>query len=149
MGSPNIANVGAYFKAVVSAGSRLVAAGSGDDTEVEGVAVDRLGFSSGKLVLSAHANNTVDKKLTNKYLKVQYSEDGTNWATAETLVADAVDVVTGTGDKYGAQVVDIDFRGKARYVKAIYKPDHTASGTDVAELTATFLLGGADVLPAA
>lgn len=157
MASPQTNNFGAFCKAVCARGSRLVAAGAGDATEVTGNGVDRLGYGSAKLVIAAHANNTASQKLTLTSVKLAYAPDngsgapGSYGADAEQLGA-TVDLVTGTGDNYGQYTLDIDLTGKDQWVRVKYTPDHTASGTDVAELTATFVLGGVQTpkaLPAA
>lgn len=151
---PQTANIGAFLKAVCARGSRLVAAGAGDATEVTGNGVDRLGYGSGKLVIAAHANNTAAQKLTLTSVKLAYAPDngsgapGAYGADVEQLGA-TTDLVTGTGDNYGQYTLNIDFSTKDRWVRVKYTPDHTAGATDVAELTATFILGGASNLPAA
>src|SRR5687768_9577573 len=100
MANPAVSNIGSMIKAACSAGGRLVAAGTGDDTEVTGVGVDRLGFGSAVLVISAHAVNTADEKLTIASIKISDSADNSSFGDdAEQLSAD-VDLVTGTGSQF-------------------------------------------------
>jgi hypothetical protein len=147
MASPQTNNFGAYCKAVCARGSRLTAAGAGDATEVTGNGVDRMGYGSGKLVIAAHANNTAAQKLTLTSVKLAYAPDngsgapGSYGSDVEQL-SGTTDLVTGTGDQYGQYTLDIDFTSKDKWVRVKYTPDHTAGATDVAELTATFVLGG-------
>jgi len=142
MSDPKTANVGAEIKTTCVAGSRLTAAGTGDATEVTGTGCDRRGFGSGKLVIAAHANNTAAKKLTLTSVKLAYSDDNSTYSTDVEQLAATVDLVTGTGDQYGQYELDIDFTQQKSFVRVKYTPDHTASGTDVAEITAVFVLGG-------
>jgi len=149
MASPWKNDIGSQLKVVASAGGRLVAAGTGDATEVTGVGVDCLGYGSAKLVIAAQAVNTATKKLQLSSVKLSYSTDNSTWGSDPELLTANVDVVTGTGAQVGKYSYDIDLTGQNRYVRVKYTPDHTATGTDTAEVTAVFVLGGADVVPAA
>lgn len=149
MAPPNKSNIKSYIKAVASVGGRLIAAGTGDATEVAGVGVDRLGYGSCVVVISGHANNTATKKLTFSSIKLSDSADNSSFATAVEQLAAAVDVVTGTGDQYGSYSFAIDLSAYRRYVKITATPEHTATGTDTAEWTGVLVLGGPSEKPAA
>lgn len=149
MASPWKNDIGAYLKVSASAGGRLVAAGTGDAAEVTGIGVDTLGYGSAKLVIAAQAVNTATKKLQLSSVKISYSADNSSWDSDTEQLSANVDVVTGTGAQVGSYTLDIDLTGQKRYVRVKYTPDHTASGTDTAEVTAVFVLGGASTVPAA
>lgn len=147
MASPQINNFGATCVAKKVGAVRGIAAGTGDNTEFTAAGVDRLGFGSGKLVFVAHANNTATKKLTLATVKVAYADDNGSGAPgsygADTTLVSAVDLVTGTGDQYGVYEIDLDFTGKARWVRVKFTPDHDATATDVFEVGSALILGGA------
>ena len=142
------ANQGAELKSFCARGSRLVAAGAGDATEVTGIGVDRKGYGSAKLVIAAHCINTAAQKLQLTSVKLAYAPDngsgapGSYGSDVEQLAA-AFDLVVGTGDNYGQYELDIDFTGKDQWVRVKYTPDSTAGSADLAEVTATFICGGA------
>lgn len=135
-------NMGAEIKTVCAIGGRLVAAGAGDATALVAAGIDRLGFGSGKLVIAGHCNNTATKKLQITSVKLAYSDDNSSWSADVEQLAAAFDLCVGTGDAYGQYELDIDFTQQKRYVRVTYTPDSTASATDLAETTATLVLGG-------
>jgi len=139
-------DIGAYLKVHDLFVSALVAGGTGDDTEVTTQSVDTLGWGSFKFVILAHSNNTADKVLNVKTIKVEYSADDSAWDAATTLSASET-LCTGTGDKYGSYEYDSSLLGKKRYVRFLYTPDLTADDTDVAEVASLLILGGGDVSP--
>jgi len=144
-------NIGAFLKAICGAVARLVAAGTGDDTEVVSAGIDTKGYESVKIVLAAAVDSqTADKVLNNKYVKVQFCDTvGGSYDTPVTLVAGSTTVVSGTGAQVGQQTYDLNLAGYKQFMQIVFKPDSTASGTDTAQIAAIAVLGGAAVLPAA
>lgn len=144
-------NINAHLKVKCSATSRLVAGGTGDNTEVVGQAIDTLGYGSAAIVIAAMvASQTADKILTNEYVKIQEcATEGGSYDAAEAINSTLTTICSGTGAQKGQQQVALNLAGRKRWVKVIYKPDSTALNTDVAEVAALLVLGGASVLPAA
>lgn len=145
-------NVGAVVKTVNGGGGRLIAAGTGDNTEVTGPTIDRA-IAGGAMFLSAvvaflaSAVLTDTKKL--KFgLKYQESADGSNWDTAVVIYA-STDIITsaGGGAANGLKETDLDLSARKRYLRFLGTPDLDASGTDTAEWALAVTLGGADVTP--
>jgi hypothetical protein len=142
------ANQGAELKSFCAVASRLVAAGAGDGTEVVAAGINRRGFGSAKLIIAAHCNNTAAQKLQLTSVKVAYAPDNGSGApgsygTDTQLLAANFDLVTGTGDNYGQFEQDLDFTGQDQWVRIKYTPDSTAGATDVAEVAAVLVCGGA------
>lgn len=136
-------------------GGRLVAAGTGDNTEVTGQTIDRYGasgvqrYNSAVVSMAFHAVLT-DTKTLAIGLKIQESNDGSNWDTAEVLYASTV-VATAANPALeftGTKQTGVNLAGRKRYVRFNHTPDLNASGTDVAEVVGTCTLGGGHTLPA-
>ena len=143
-------NIGAFLKAKCVANARLVAAGTGDATEVVSAAIDTKGYESCKIVIAGAVDSqTADKVLNNVYLKTQFCDTAGGSYDTPTTLAGSTTVVSGTGAQVGEQVADVNLAGNKRYMQVVYKPDSTASGTDTAQMAAIVVLGGANVLPAA
>ena len=132
----------------------IIAAGAGDNVQVVGATVDRLGTSgmpdsavvtvAGLAALAAAATLTVAAE-------IQESVDGNVWAAAEVLYAATI-VATGPGG--GGNVTflretDVNLRGRLRFFRINVTPDLSAGAVDTAVVTATALLGGASVVPVA
>lgn len=132
----------------------ITAAGTGDNTEQTGPTVDRLITTTGAVYNSARLDilytTTLGSSETLKLTaKIQDSADNSTWNTAVVLQA-ATTVETGvqTGKK-GVASYQVDFAGRARYVRILWTADLSASGTDTAILSAQLTMGGASILPCA
>lgn len=142
---------GAYCGCTNSAGApiAIVAAGAGDNTAVEGKAVDRLGYDSAVAVIGFLAALAETETLSIA-AEIQESADGVSWDTAEELQAAAVAATGGSGgsNEYGKVEFDLNLRGRKRYFRINHTPDLSATGTDTAISMASVILGGAADLPA-
>lgn len=143
------AHLGHRFGGVAS----IVAAGGGDDVEVEGPYHDRVTPRYHSVVLAVAWEATLgDGETLSLALAIQQADDagGTN---AEDLVA-ASSVVVATGPGGGGTVQGVttlktSLETAKGFVGAKFTPDLSAGATDVATLGASLIFGGADVLPAA
>lgn len=140
-------NAGALIAArYASAGVDVTAGGSGDNTEVNGAWIDRRGFSSLKVVICYTA--TLAQSATLSFAaNLQDASDSSGTGVADYGDALATTAVStgGTGGSTNTGVVELDFdlTGCDRYVRIQYTPNLSASGTDVAEMGAVYVLAGA------
>jgi len=128
----------------------LTAAATEDGVKITGESIDRLGYDSAALVVTAKASlaNTKTLSFAAEY---QDSADNSTWNTAVALYASTV-LLTGSGsgtNEEGTKETALDLRGLARYIRFNVTPDLSATGTDTAVWAAVCILGGADRLPAA
>lgn len=146
----NIASLIAVMGA--AANTAATAGGSGDDTEVTGLILDRgtIGFpQSAVLAIPFTATLAAGKTLTIAYAVYSSAADDLSSPTVLTSAAAAV-VATGPaggGTVTGTFDVDLSLAGAGRYLRADFTPDLTATGTDTAALSAVIVFGGADRLP--
>ncbi len=138
---------------VFCAGGRLLAAGTGDNTAKTGATVDTRGYGSCMLVLGYHTVLTEAATLA-LAVELQESADDSTWDTAEVIQATTVcDTGTAGGStEQGFVRFKIDLtaaESRKRYIRFNYTPNLSAGATDVAEVIAIALLGGAQDKPAA
>ena len=146
-------NIGAYIKAVIaSVVTAVTAAGSGDNTEVDGVWIDRMGYNSLSVLIHYQATLAAAKTIAIA-ANLQDASDSSGTGAADYGDAYAKTVqATGSGGgstEKGVLKLDFDLKTADRYVRVQFTPDLSASGTDTASLVASIVLGGADSLPAA
>lgn len=136
-----------------AANTAATAGGSGDNTEVAGVILDRaaLGFPQSAVVaipftatLAAGATLTIAWDI----------DEGNNsgLSDAEVLTSAAAAVVAtgpaGGGTVTGTFEANVSLAGAGRYVRLNFTPNLSAANTDTAALSAVIVFGGADRLPA-
>lgn len=126
-------------------GVDIVAGGAGDNTEVDRAYVDRRGFASLKAVIAYTATLQAGETL-----KIAANlQDDADGAGAGTDFGDALASTTvatgpgGGGTRTGVIELDFDLSGANRYTRLQFTPNLSASGTDVAELSAVYILAGA------
>ena len=148
MAPPSISNFGAYCIVRACGSTNAVAAGTGDATAVTGATIDRLGYGSGKAVVSWRTTLAATKTLS---LAVEYqdSADGTTWNTAVALQASTVMKTGAATDSVDEVEFSIDFAGLQRYIRINFTPDLSNTATDTVDIGAVLVLGGAETLPAA
>jgi hypothetical protein len=145
-------NGGAYCRsAFVAINKTATAAGSGDNTEVDGAVIDRKHPTEGGLAMSAKLmlpfTTTLGGAETLKFaVQVQSGAlaDGSDMADYGTGIATTT-VATGDSGgstETGVAEVDIDLSGAGRYVRVQPTPNLSASGTDTAEWAAIMALFG-------
>jgi hypothetical protein len=137
---------------VASAYTSIVAAGSGDNTAVVGVAIQR---SLIGLPLTAMCNILwsavlgATKSLSLKTLLIEHSVDGSTWTTYKTFTDPGIVATSvGGGTVEGQTHVSVDLMGANDYVRFDWTPDLSNTATDTASLIAEFVFAGADRLPA-
>ena len=126
-------------------GVDVTAGGSGDNTEVDCAYVNRLGFGSVKAVIGFTA--TLAENETLKIAaNLQHDDDGagagTDFGTALALTTVATGP-TGGGTVTGVVELDFNLQGAKKFVRLQFTPDLSRANTDVAELSAKYILAGA------
>ena len=126
-------------------GVDIVAGGSGDNTEVDCAYVDRRGFASLKAVIAYTATLQVGETLKIA-ANLQDDADGVGVGTDFGDALASTTVATGPGGggtRTGVIELDFDLSGADRYARLQFTPNLSASATDVAELSAVYILAGA------
>jgi hypothetical protein len=132
-----------------AANTAATAGGSGDNTAVTGVIIDRAEIGSPQsavLAIPFTATLAADETLSIGYT-VQEGNAANLSDAAVLATADPVVVATGAGTVTGTFEVNVPLAGAGRYVRANFTPDLSASGTDTAALAAVLVFGGSDRLP--
>lgn len=128
----------------------VTAGGAGDATESNGVWVDREAEASGmamsaKLIIAYEAV-LADTKSLSLAVNIQddAAGDGGDPADFGTAYANTV-IVTSSGGttERGTVELDFDLSAARRYVRSQVTPDLSASGTDTAQIVATWVFFGA------
>lgn len=147
-------NIAAFITPVIAiAQTSATAGGTGDNTAITGITIDRNAVSTGSKPLSAIVSVLYDtvmtdtKTLTLKTQKIEHSDDGSTWSDYATF-GDVTIAKTGTNTR-GATKLAVDLGSAKRYVRFDVTPDLSASGTDTAVIGAAWVFAGFDRLPAA
>jgi hypothetical protein len=134
------------------ANSTAVAAGAGDNAEVNGATLDLLSygtrFRSAKLAVAVAATLASGETVTVAG-QWQDSATGSSWSDYGSVVTAAV---VGTGPSGGGAVsgvaeLKVNLGGARRYVRCKATPNLSRAGTDTATLSGVYVLGGPDELP--
>jgi hypothetical protein len=143
----SVYNSGALIGSYGSKGVSVTAGGSGDATLVTGNTINRFTenagtLSSGVLKVSGSATlaSTETLGLTIGY---QTSADGSTWDTAVYVVgaseSDYQTIATGVITAGAVKsIYAIDLTGLKQYIRILFKPQLSASGTDTAFLVGEF-----------
>ena len=129
--------------------TEVTAGGSGDATKITGLAVDRLDYGSGLLVISG--NGTIGNTETVS-LEVEIQDcdtEGGTYETAVVLEADAV-VLTASGaltNKRFEVGIPIGLAQYKQWVKLNVTPNLSASGTDTLELMGSLVVTDGNTIP--
>lgn len=125
----------------------ITAAGTGDNTEIVGATIDNTGmkYSSALVVIGYHATLAATKTLS---IAADVEHANNSSFTSSTTVTLQTATVEATGEAGGSEETGVvkfvvDLSDKGEYVRLNYTPDLNASGTDVAQLEAIYLLMGA------
>lgn len=148
-----IRDIGSLIKVDrAAANTSATAGGTGDNTAVTGVIIDRaaIGWPE-SAVLAIPFTATLAAAAT---LSIGYTvEEGnaSNLSDAATLQTEAAAVVAtgpgGGGTVTGTFEVSVPLRGAGRYVRANFTPNLSAANTDTAALSAVLVTGGANRVP--
>lgn len=148
-------NIDAFIGAAVASDDvSVTAGGSGNDTLVTGLAIDRAAESyplSASFVIrykaALGAGNTISLSAS-----VETAADSA-FATGTTVLATFANAVVDTGatggsTQRGVVRFPVDFAGALEFVRLKFTPTLSAANTDTADLSAIAVLGGQDFLPA-
>lgn len=147
-------NIGSAVSVVrASARATATAAGTGDNTAVAGVIIDRAALGWPKsAVFAVPFTTTLAAAATLSLAMTVQDGDASNLADAATYASRANAVVAtgpgGGGTVTGTVEFDVNLQGAKRYVRLNFTPDLSAGGTDTADLgSAVAVFGGANRLP--
>jgi len=150
----NTTGMAEQLKCEYGAISSALAAGTGDNTEVNGAALDVNGnYGSLKVMIAYTTTLTEDKTLTMKTANLQTADDSSFTENAadfgDAITADTVLATGATSGSTSTGLIEMDFDLSAarRYVRVQYKPDLSHSGTDTATFSASYILAGAKEQP--
>lgn len=128
----------------------ITAAGTGDNTQADGLAIDRKDATSASIAIVAKATLAATKTLTVK-LVVQDSADGVTFAdvaaglqpggSANSTVMTLTGAAGGSTES-GLYQLGINLSSLKRYIRVRLTPDLNATGTDTATVAAVVSLGG-------
>lgn len=154
MSTVEIANIGSKIAVVrAAANTAATAGGTGDNTPVTGVIIDRAALNwptSGVVAIPFTATLAAAATLS-VAITVQ---DGDNDALSDAgTFASRANAVVATGPSGGGTVtgtveLDVNFAGAKRYVRVNFTPDLSAGSTDTAALSGVVAFGGQRRLPA-
>ncbi len=125
-----------------------VTAGAGNELDVNGPSVDRIGYRAGVLVCPVRATLTAAATFTVS-VKVQHSDTGTSgWADFAGPTSNLV--LTGAADgstESGLLELNLNLTTAKRYIRAVITGTLSASATDTARAAGAFVLSGAAEKP--
>lgn len=134
MGSPTANNIGAFIKGKRALSPQAVS------TPVNGVALDRTGYGSCKVIATSGANTGAPTAIAHA-VKLQESDDGSTWT----------DVSGATGNLTAADSeleFNVNLQPTKKNVRAVVTPAFTGGTTPTTQVAVSIALGGADKLPA-
>lgn len=139
---------------LASAFTSVTAGGTGDATAVTGIAIQRSAIGNplnASLQLAFSAVLAATKTLSFGTVKIQDSADGSTWSNFISYTDPGVVATgpTGGGTVTGVTKLHADLSGARDYVRVLFTPDMSATGTDTATIVAILNLAGFDRLPAA
>jgi len=133
------------------------AAGTGDATAVTGATIDRLDSNTGSLAGSAvvsflfSTTLAATKTLSIGSVYVYQSSDASTWDSTAYYTQTSPGVVatgaTGGSTVTGVSSFSVDLLLAKRYIRVVFTPDISATGTDTATIVAEVTLAGFDRLP--
>lgn len=136
----------------------VTAAGSGDNTAITGVIIDRKDTNYALEVCIAVPYTTAlgakDATLTFKSASIQHSDasdltGAAAYATLESETGTAIVTAAGAGTVTGVKKYNVHLGGAKRYVRFDMTPDLSAANTDTAGIGATVaIFAGENQLPA-
>ncbi|MCA2012403.1 hypothetical protein LCM17_12970 [Cereibacter sphaeroides] len=148
-----IRSIGALISLLNAAGpAALTAAGTGDNSAVTGIIIDRAAQAwpmSAAIALPFIATLAATETLSIT-ATLQHGDEA-DLSDAETFAAIASGVQatgdTGGSMEQGQVELDVSLAAAKRYIRLNFTPDLSASGTDTARVAAVVALGGSNRLP--
>lgn len=148
-------NVGAWLtSAIASTIQDLTAGGAGDNTEIDGLSIDRMVHGGGGPTLSAKFIVAFEAVLAAAATlslvgNMQHADDNGSgapgsWADTGDILASAV-VATGPGGGgtvRGTAELDVKLSGLKQWIRVQFTPNLSAANTDTAEVVAVAVFGG-------
>lgn len=136
-------DIGEWITAVFAASGIATAAGTGDNTEVDGAYVDRKNYSSAKLVIVGQAVLAAAATLS---IAANIQDDADGSGTGVDFGDAFANAVVATGGGGGTTEsfkveIDVDLTKAKQYVRAQVTPNLSASGTDTCRWAATWIFG--------
>jgi hypothetical protein len=148
-----IRNIGALVSVVgASLNASIVAAGAGDNVEIEGLIIDRAGIGFPQsCVLAVPFTATLAEGATLSITAVLESGNEDDLSDASDLQQVPAAIVAtgpaGGGTVTGTFEVSAPIMGAGRYLRAKFTPDLSAGAADTADLSSVLVFGGAERLP--
>lgn len=145
-------DIKALTKAVYAlASTALTAAGSGDATTVNGVAIDTTQYKAESVVFEIPCKAVLTATMTLVVkATIEHSSTSNSGFTAIVAEATALTLIGGTGGttEYGVARAGVDLNKCLKYVRVTAYPDLSHTGTDTAVMGAAIAsLGGLQELP--
>ena len=147
-------NIDAFIGAAPASDNVAVTAGgSGDNTLVTGLVIDRVALGSPLSASYAVRYKAVLAAAATLSLAYSVETDDNSGFSSPTVLQSATSAVVDTGatggsTQRGIYRIPVDFAGAEQYVRFKFTPDLSAANTDTAELSVVAVLGGQDNLPA-
>jgi hypothetical protein len=125
-------------------GVDVTAGGTGDNTEVDCAYIDRRNFAALKCVIAYTATLGAGESLQIA-ANLQEDADGVGVGVdyGDALAAATVANSVAGGTVTGVVELDVDLAGADRFVRLQFTPNLSRAATDVAELSAVYILAGA------
>ena len=125
----------------------VTAGGGGDGLEVDGEAVDRLGYNSAMFGIQSQHTLAASETLTLEATVQEADATGGPWTdvSSDAVRGTAAEVVATGAVTDGTQVkkVAVNCAGLKRYIRLQMTPTFSAGATDTAKISTTAVLGGA------
>lgn len=147
-------NIDAFIGAApASDNATLTAGGTGDNTLVTGLAIDRVALGSPLSASFAVRYKAVLAAAATLSLAYLVETDDNSGFSSPTVLQSGTSAVVDTGagggsTQRGVYRIPVDFAGAEQYVRIKFTPDLSAANTDTAEISVVAILGGQDNLPA-
>jgi hypothetical protein len=147
-------NIDAYIgAATASDNAALTAGGTGDNTLVTGLVIDRVALGSPLSASFVARYKAVLAAAATLSLAYSIETDDNSGFSSPTVLQSATTAVIDTGagggsTQRGVYRIPVDFAGAEQYVRIKFTPDLSAANTDTAEVSIVAVLGGQDFLPA-
>lgn len=150
MSTSEINNIGERISVRrAGANAAATAGGTGDNTAVTGVIIDRMALGNPMSVVAAILYTTTLGSVETFSLAwtLQHGDDSGLSDAATFASAGSAVVATGAGTLTGQLEASVALKGAKRYLRLNYTPNLSASGTDTAACAPVLVFGGADRLP--
>ncbi len=148
MQKSRMSDPGAFIKPVPAGAGRLTAGEASSGAEIASGWIDRHGFHSAMVTLTARADLSAGQKLAvgSIVLRTSEFEDGQDPQVYETLEAGEL-ASAGGGEEAGLFSFGVNLSGAYSYIQLAWVPTLDAADTDVADVHGAVALTGASKTP--